>query len=146
MHEVEIRSAVFFNGECEPCLGKEVGNTPSGVDHLISTRSIYNIWLWGLGDRDFNSLRKCYVTKVTIELRTAIPAYNIMLTLLFVSTSLPQVSWEKLEVPRLRLGYDDSVSSRWCETTPEPENGYSLGTRGPGSLGRRGDSNGEIGR
>lgn len=129
--------------ECEPCLGKEVGNTPSGVGYFIPTRSICNIW--GLGDKDFNSLRKCYVTKVMIELRPAISVYNTMLTLLFVSASLPQVSWEKLEVPRLRLGCDDSVSSRWCETTPEPENGCSLGTRGPRSLGRRGDSNGEIG-
>lgn len=85
--------------------------------------------------------------RIMIELITVIPVYNFMLILLFVSTLLPQVPWEKfLEVPRLKLEVNDSVSSKWCETTPEPENGYSLGTRGPGSLGRRGNTYGEIGR
>lgn len=85
---------------------------------------------------------------VMSELRTVFPVYNLMLILLFVSSSLPQVPWEKLlEVPRLRLEGNAGVSSRWCETlsSREPNNGYSLGTRGPGSLGRRGNSDGEIG-
>uniref|UniRef100_A0A8C0LUT3 SCAN box domain-containing protein n=2 Tax=Canis lupus familiaris TaxID=9615 RepID=A0A8C0LUT3_CANLF len=68
--------------------------------------------------RGFNNVRKCYVYGLG-GLRTVIPVHNLLLILLFVSTSLPQVPWEKLlEVPRLRLGGNDSVSSRWCETPP----------------------------
>lgn len=72
--------------------------------------------------RGFNSLRRCDACRVMVELRSVVPVCDLMLIWLSVSPSLPQVPWEKLlEVPRLRLGGNDTVSSRWCETPPHPQ-------------------------